>query len=45
MNNVGPWGLVKMHGADGTTMVLTKTYTDAKDMLTGPVQTFPGMSK
>ena len=45
MNNAGPWGLVKMHASDGTTMVLTKTYTDAKDMLTGPVQTFPGMSK
>jgi hypothetical protein len=45
MKDAGPWGLVKMHATDGTTMVMTKTYTDAKDMLTGPVKTFPGMSK
>jgi hypothetical protein len=44
-NDAGPWGMVKMHSKEGTTMVLTKTYTDAKDMLPGPAQPFPGMSR
>jgi hypothetical protein len=36
---VSPWGLVKMNGHSGTTMVLDKVVTDAKDMITGtPVQ-------
>ncbi len=41
--DAGPWGMVKMTSKEGTTMVLTKTYTDAKDMLPGPYQPFPGM--
>jgi hypothetical protein len=41
--DAGPWGLVKMKSKDGTTMVLTKTYTDAKDQITGTPQPFPGM--
>jgi hypothetical protein len=44
-NDAGPWGMVKMQSKDGTTMVLTKTYTDAKDMLPGPAQPFPGMGQ
>jgi hypothetical protein len=43
--NVGPWGLVKMNSKDGTTMVLTKAYTDAKDQITGTPQPFPGMGQ
>ena len=45
MKDAGPWGMVKMVSKEGTTAVLTKSYTDAKDMLTGPVTTFPGMPK
>jgi hypothetical protein len=41
--NAGPWGLVKMTSKDGTTMVLTRAYTDAKDQITGTPQPFPGM--
>jgi hypothetical protein len=32
---VSPWGLVKMTGHTGTSMVLNKVFTDAKDMITG----------
>lgn len=32
---VSPWGLVKMTDHTGTTMVLNKVLTDAKDMITG----------
>jgi hypothetical protein len=34
-SKVSPWGLVKMNGKDGTTMVLQKVITDAHDMITG----------
>jgi hypothetical protein len=32
---ISPWGLVKMNGKNGTTMVLEKEITDAHDMITG----------
>jgi len=36
---VSPWGLVKMNGHSGNTMVLNKVFTDATDKITGtPVQ-------
>jgi hypothetical protein len=38
-SKISPWGLVKMNGHEGNTMVLTRVITDAKDMITGtPVQ-------
>jgi hypothetical protein len=41
--DAGPWGMVKMQGHDGTSMVLTKVVHDAKDQITGTPQAFPGM--
>jgi hypothetical protein len=43
--DAGPWGLVKMKSKDGSTMVLTKAYTDAKDQITDTPQPFPGMGQ
>jgi hypothetical protein len=40
---VSPWGLVKMNGHSGTSMVLDKVVTDAKDMITGTPVQMPNM--
>jgi hypothetical protein len=42
--DAGPWGMVKMQSKEGTTMVLTKVYHDAKDQITGTPQPFNPMA-
>ena len=41
--NIGPFGLVKGINKDGSTTVLTKAVTDAKDKITGTPQPFNPM--
>lgn len=42
-DKVSPWGLVKMQGKDGESMILTKVITDAKDHITGTPKKFDPM--
>jgi uncharacterized protein YqjF (DUF2071 family) len=42
--DAGPWGMVKMQSHEGTTMVLTKVYHDAKDQITGTPVPFSPMA-
>jgi hypothetical protein len=39
-DKVGPWGLVKSVDKDGSSLVLTKAITDAKDHITGTPKKF-----